>query len=136
MWRSLLLSSVDHVIPIKKNAITGENETKPAFEREREEERERGGEGGRERASERERCYAISNQAFSGSTTEQQQYVCTNAKCSESPEKVETRLGPAVHSFNMHTPGEFAVNVNTQILVLPNLVDGLFTDNHRQMRTN
>ena len=70
----------------------------------------------------RKKSYAISNQAFSGSTTEQKQYVCTNAKCSESPEKVETRLGPGAHSFNMYTPGEFAVNVNTQILVLPNLV--------------
>ena len=52
-----------------------------------------------------------------GSTVEQEQYVCTNAKCSEMPEKVETFLVPGPHSFNMYTPDEFAVNVNTQIPV-------------------
>ena len=60
-------------------------------------------------------CY-ISN-AFNGSTIEQQQDVCTNVKCPESPEKVDTLLGPGAHSFNINTPAEFAVNVNTQVLV-------------------
>ena len=43
--------------------------------------------------------------------------LCTNAKCSETPEKVQTLLGPGAHSFNMYTQAEFAVNVTTQILV-------------------
>ena len=54
---------------------------------------------------------------FDGSTTNQQQYVCANAEFFESSEKVETLLGPGALSFNMYTPAEFPVNVNTQILV-------------------
>ena len=64
-----------------------------------------------------EKCYAISNHAFIVGTIEQQQYFCTNSKCYESPEKVDTLLGPGAHSFNMYTQAEFAVNVTTQILV-------------------
>ena len=68
--------------------------------------------------------------------TEQQQYVCTNTKCSELLEKVETLLGPGAHSFNMYTPAEITVNVNTQKLVWPNLFDGLITGDHQQEHTN
>ena len=36
--------------------------------------------------------------------------VCTNAKFSESLEKVDTLLGLGAHIFNMYTPAEFAVS--------------------------
>ena len=73
------------------------------------------------------KMFAISDHAFDGSTTiEQEQYVCTNTKCSESPEKLETLLGPGAHSFNallsMWIP---------KYLYGPTF-DGLITDNHRR----
>ena len=54
-----------------------------------------------------------------------QEYVRTNAKSSESPEKVETLLGPSACSFNMHTPAEFVIKVNTWVLIAHDLFNGL-----------
>ena len=68
-----------------------------------------------------------------------QEYVRTNAKCSESsesPEKVEALLGPSALIFNVHSPAEFVIEVNTEVLIGNDLFNSLTTSYLTQVRAN